>query len=90
MSGNGRTCKYTITDSSLNVKRIKQDLHGCGIRDVKVSPCGKSITVQISDPSPQQMEVINRHFKCNNEFPEFKNEFKNLSFDWGSSESFDF
>ena len=83
MSGNGRLCKYTISDTNLKISNIKRDLHGCGIRDVKVSPCGRSITVQIRDPSPQQMEVINQHFKCNNEFPKF-------NFDWSSSESFDF
>jgi hypothetical protein len=90
MSGNSRLCKYTISDSSLNISKIKCKLHECGIRDVKVSPCGRNITVCIKDPSCEQLEVINKYFKCGSEFPQIKHEFKNFNFDWSSEESFDF
>jgi hypothetical protein len=89
MSRNERIYECTIQSTNLNANKIKHELHGCGVRDVNISPCGKFVKVRIINPTSEQLAVVDKHFDSKEKFPEFKKNFKN-EWNWSDSDSFDF
>ena len=61
-NNNGRICEYSTSGTNIDTYKIANELRQCGIHCINISPCGKSISIRVTNPGKKQLYVINKYF----------------------------